>query len=124
MRCEHIERIRRRVAAEVTRGGTPPDHWDAAHPWTCCFMLAAKDDKYWTEHVKERAIAWLAQGGRAAPKPADAEYAAQHLPGMRANLTPDHDRSNRKRDASDSPERVSPKKKRRGSRRNSSRKPV
>ena len=67
-------------------------------------MLAAKDDKYWTEHVKERATAWLAQGGRGAPKPADVEYAAQHLPGMRANLTPDQDKGDRKRERSGTPE--------------------
>ena len=51
----------------------------------------------------------MAQGGRGAPKPADDEYASQHLPGMRANLTPDQEKRGNKRDRSNSPPKGSPK---------------
>ena len=43
MRAEHIERIQRKVATDIARGGAPPDHWDPAAPWTACFLLAAND---------------------------------------------------------------------------------
>ena len=108
MRAEHIERIRRKVVTDIARGEPAPDHWDAAHPWTACFVLAANAKEYWDEHVKERAVAWHAHGGHGAPQPAIVAFAAQNLPGIRANITPDRDRSKRERSTTPNPQEDSP----------------
>mgnify|MGYP005659897817 CR=1 FL=1 len=46
MRSGHLERIRRRVAAEVGRGEPAPRDWDPDRPWTACFEAAAKGEEF------------------------------------------------------------------------------
>jgi hypothetical protein len=89
MRAEHMERIRRRIVTAIAANPiNTPANWDAAKPWSVVFAEAAKDTVFWQEHVESRAASWLAHGGRGAPKPLEAEYAARMVPGGQQALEP------------------------------------
>ena len=74
-RAEKLDKIKRKVLVEVGNGGQPTLDWDATAPWSCCFKLLVQDEKWWTEQVRNPAVAWTASGGRGAPMaPADKRH--------------------------------------------------
>ena len=60
-RAEHLERVRRRMAALPS----PPMGWDPAEPWSLVLQAVAGDDKFWDDQVRHPAAAWVAAGARA-----------------------------------------------------------
>lgn len=80
-RAEKLERIRRGLLVDEANGRTLPLDWDKARPWTSCFNLLSQDEKYWSEQVRNPAMAWIAAGSRGvAVAPAEA-IARSHFPG-------------------------------------------
>ena len=93
MRYVQLERIRKRIVADIARGvpiGTFHE-WDANNPWSGALRQAAKDRDYWNEQVRDPAAAWVARGGRGAPKAPDELLAGQLLPGGEAAIHPEAD---------------------------------
>ena len=81
LRSEHLERIRRRIVTSIAEGHPAPRDWDAASPWTACFVAAVRDKDFWDEHVTQRAMSWMAHGARGVPKAREDELASRMLPG-------------------------------------------
>ena len=66
-RAERLERIRRSLLVDAANGKTMPMDWDVNRPWTACFNILAQDEKFWTEQVRNPAMAWMAAGSRKNP---------------------------------------------------------
>ena len=79
MRAEGLERTRRRIESAIANGSPPPQQWSAAKPWTSAFLLAADDDQFWNEQVRDLATSWIARGGRGALLAPDEQIAAKNM---------------------------------------------
>lgn len=87
-RAERLERIRRSLLVDAANGKTMPMDWDVNRPWTACFNILAQDEKFWTEQVRNPAMAWMAAGSRGIPlAPAEA-IARAHFPGAQQGGDP------------------------------------
>ena len=87
-RAERLERIRRGLLVDQSNGKPMPLEWDANKPWTACFNILAQDEKFWTEQVRNPAMAWMAAGSRGVPlAPAEA-IARAHFPGVSQGADP------------------------------------
>ncbi|CAE7648821.1 unnamed protein product [Symbiodinium sp. CCMP2592] len=63
LRCEHLERLRRRLHDQPDFGYTP------ARPWNAAFAAAVKDMEFWTRELVTPATLWLS-GTSGPPRPA------------------------------------------------------
>ena len=80
-RAEKLERIRRNIQVDEANGRSVPLDWDRSRPWTACFNILSQDEKYWSEQVRNPAMAWMASGSKGvAVAPAEA-IARTHFPG-------------------------------------------
>ena len=79
MRAEGLERIRRRIETSIANGSPAPQQWSAAKPWTSAFLVAADDDQFWNEQVRDLAASWIARGGRGALLAPDEQIAAKNM---------------------------------------------
>ena len=87
-RAERLERIRRSLLVDQANGKSMPLDWDVNRPWTACFNILAQDEKFWTEQVRNPAMAWMAAGSRGTPvAPAEA-IARAHFPGAQHGADP------------------------------------
>ena len=80
-RGEKLDKIRRQLVADFQVGKSVPDDFTMGAPWSTCFRMVAQDDIYWNEQVRNPGTAWLAHGGRGAPKAPSETIASTHLPG-------------------------------------------
>jgi hypothetical protein len=80
-RAEHLERLRRRTAANVAAGHPRPPDWDPEQPWTAVLRLAAEDTVFWDEQVRQPAAAWVASGSRGLASSPEEDMARARLPG-------------------------------------------
>ena len=80
-RGEKLEKVRRQFLADLQLGKTVPDDFTPGAPWSCCFRTVAQDDTFWNEQVRNPGTAWLAHGGRGAPRAPSEAIATTHLPG-------------------------------------------
>ena len=98
-RAEKLDKIKRKILVDVGNGGQAPLDWDATAPWSCCFKMLVQDEKWWTEQVRNPAVAWTASGGRGAPMaPAD-NVTRAHFPGVHDSPTEVPEVNDRKRQA-------------------------
>ncbi|CAE7562467.1 unnamed protein product [Symbiodinium natans] len=80
-RGEKLSRIRLKLSADAAAGRPTPPQWDPDRPWPACFYELVHDTSFWDDQVRAPANAWLAHGGRGAPKPPNENFAAANLPG-------------------------------------------
>ena len=79
-RQEYIDRIRRRIEGDVTRGVTPPPLWNKDAPWSAAFLEGASDrEPFWDDQVRHPAVAWMASGRKGSPTALEDESAARAL---------------------------------------------
>ncbi|CAK0795538.1 unnamed protein product [Prorocentrum cordatum] len=88
LRCDHIERLRRTVRADLSAGKPAPREWDPAKPWTALFYLATADRDYWNDQVTNPATAWAAKGGKGVPLDPDERLVVRILPGGASAVAP------------------------------------
>ena len=86
-RAEKLDKIRRRITLEASRGRQVPLDWDETRPWSCVFHQLANDVTYWTERVHHPAAAWVAAGARGAPVVATEAAVLNMIPGGNKALT-------------------------------------
>ena len=79
MRAEQLERLRRRILKDNSRGIEKPPDWDDSRPWTALFNMAAEDKSYWDEQVRDIATAWLSRGRAGTLQSPDELFAAENL---------------------------------------------
>ena len=80
-RAEGLARKRRAILSSIASGSPPPPLWDAAAPWTACFMALANDDQYWNRQVRHLAVSWLTRGKRGTPQTREQLITAQSFSG-------------------------------------------
>ena len=80
-RAERMERLRRVMSAEASRGRQVPIDWDPVKPWTCVLNALVKDVEFWSEKVHQPASAWLAAGARGSPVIATEAAILNAIPG-------------------------------------------
>lgn len=80
-RAERMERTRRMLSAEASRGRQVPVDWDPVKPWTCVLNVLVKDVEFWSEKVHQPASAWLAAGARGSPVIATEAAILNAIPG-------------------------------------------
>ena len=83
-RAEHLERVRRRIAALPT----PPMGWDPAEPWSLVLQAVAGDDKFWDDQVRHPAAAWVAAGAKGVPTTPEERMDTTHILGGVVQITP------------------------------------
>ena len=67
-RGEKWARMRLRITSDIAAGRPAPERWDKDRPWIASLHLLVSDNTFWEEQVRSPANAWIAQGGRGAPK--------------------------------------------------------
>eukprot|EP00439_Symbiodinium_sp_Y106_P058078 s4095_g8.t1 len=55
-------------------GSAGPDRWNALKPWVPAMHLLVNDSAFWEEQVRAPANAWMASGGRGAPRTPEENY--------------------------------------------------
>eukprot|EP00435_Cladocopium_sp_Y103_P072900 s399_g41.t1 len=80
-RAERLEKLRRHLIIEASRGRQVPLGWDESDPWSTVFTQLVKDEGYWNDRVHHPATAWLAMGARGVPTVATEAAVLSHLPG-------------------------------------------
>ncbi len=85
-RAEHLERLRRQVVYDTSRGLPPPPLWAEKSPWDACLLLAARDREFWNTQVRDIAVAWLAHGRRGSPPDSEEAAAEDRIAGGAAAL--------------------------------------
>eukprot|EP00974_Lingulodinium_polyedra_P110623 10697169-Lingulodinium_polyedra.AAC.1 len=61
MRAEFWERRRRHIEDRLRRG-LYHEPFDPARPWAAVLRDSARDDRFWQQHVVQRALVALARG--------------------------------------------------------------
>ncbi len=87
-RCEHLERVRRQVCADIRAGAAAPPGFSEDRLWGEVFRRAARDAEFWDRQVRRPAASWVAKGARGAPLALEEKLASVHIPGGAAALQP------------------------------------
>ena len=97
-RAEHIDKIRRSLLRDKSKGKEMPEDFSEQSPWTTCLRLLSQDDAYWDEQVRHPAAAWMASGAKGVPMAAAEQVAMAHHPGVADSMdVPKEDHEGRKR---------------------------
>lgn len=98
-RAEKLDKIKRKILVDIGNGSPAPIDWDATAPWSCCFKMLVQDERWWTEQVRNPAMAWTAAGQKGSPStPAD-NVTRAHFPGVHDSPTESGEAGDRKRQA-------------------------
>jgi hypothetical protein len=74
-RGEKWARMRLKISADLSAGRAPPERWDPSRPWVASLHLLVGDASFWDEQVRAPANAWVAMGGRGAPRNPEEKFA-------------------------------------------------
>lgn len=98
-RAEKLDKVKRKILVDIGNGSPAPIDWDATAPWSCCFKMLVQDERWWTEQVRNPAMAWTAAGQKGSPStPAD-NVTRAHFPGVHDSPTESGEAGDRKRQA-------------------------
>ena len=67
-RGEKWARVRLKISADLASGKGAPELWDPRKPWIAALHKLVNDTGFWEDQVRSPANAWVAAGGRGAPK--------------------------------------------------------
>ncbi|CAE7832753.1 RE2 [Symbiodinium sp. CCMP2592] len=80
-RGEKWARLRLKISADLAAGKGPPELWDPHRPWVSALHLLVNDTAFWEDQVRSPANAWVASGGRGAPRTPEETYSASQASG-------------------------------------------
>ena len=80
-RSEKMDKMKRKLTIEASRGRQVPIDWDQKKPWSCVFNEIVRDVAYWSEKVHVPAAAWTAAGSRGLPMVATEAAVLKAIPG-------------------------------------------
>ena len=80
-RGEKWARVRLRISADIAAGRAAPELWDAKRPWIAALHQLVGDTAFWEDQVRSPANAWVAAGGRGAPRAPEEVFTASQASG-------------------------------------------
>eukprot|EP00439_Symbiodinium_sp_Y106_P026471 s8255_g3.t1 len=75
-RGEKWARIRLKIAADIAAGREAPELWDPRKPWVASLHRLVNDTAFWENQVRSPANAWVAAGGKGAPRAPEEAFTA------------------------------------------------
>ena len=80
-------RVRLRISTDIAAGKAAPELWDAKRPWVAALHQLVGDTAFWEDQVRSPANAWVAAGGRGAPRAAEEVFTASQASGESTDPT-------------------------------------